>query len=289
MVLNIMLFGSDERPGETGYGRSDTMMLLSIDNRNKKLKLTSFMRDTYVNVPEWGDTKLTHAYSYGGPALAIETIERNFGIDIDRYAVVYFDTFPGIVDTLGGIEVEMTQTEADVMNESVGPEFANFTEGKNTLNGATALVYVRIRYGVGDDFGRTQRQRDFMLQVLNKVKGTRDVGTLLTLLTKILPGVTTNISVNEMTGLAGGAISSYMDYPMYQFRLPEDGAFSAVDVDAGNVLAIDDWDAAREHLQRFIYEDTVDPIYGPSTETYGSEMGSSKTAGSSSLSGYSED
>ena len=118
--------------------------------------------------------------SYGGPALAIETIERNFGIDIDRYAVVYFDTFPGIVDTLGGIEVEMTQTEADVMNESVGPEFANFTEGKNTLNGATALVYVRIRYGVGDDFGRTQRQRDFMLQVLNKVKGTRDVGTLLT-------------------------------------------------------------------------------------------------------------
>lgn len=289
MVLNIMLFGSDERPGETGYGRSDTMMLLSIDNRNKKLKLTSFMRDTYVNVPEWGDTKLTHAYSYGGPALAIETIERNFGIDIDRYAVVYFDTFPGIVDTLGGIEVEMTQTEADVMNESVGPEFANFTEGKNTLNGATALVYVRIRYGVGDDFGRTQRQRDFMLQVLNKVKGTRDVGTLLTLLTKILPGVTTNISVNEMAGLAGGAISSYLDYPMYQFRLPEDGAFSAVDVDAGNVLAIDDWDAAREHLQRFIYEDTVDPIYGPSTETYGSEMGSSKTAGSSSLSGYSED
>ena len=126
-------------------------------------------------------------------------------------------------------------------------------------------------------------------QVLNKVKGTRDVGTLLTLLTKILPGVTTNISVNEMAGLAGGAISSYMDYPMYQFRLPEDGAFSAVDVDAGNVLAIDDWDAAREHLQRFIYEDTVDPIYGPSTETYGSEMGSSKTAGSSSLSGYSED
>ena len=93
------------------------------------------------------------------------------------------------MDTLGGIEVEMTQTEADVMNESVGPEFANFTEGKNTLNGATALVYVRIRYGVGDDFGRTQRQRDFMLQVLNKVKGTRDVGTLLTLLTKILPGV----------------------------------------------------------------------------------------------------
>lgn len=88
------------------------MMLLSIDNRNKKLKLTSFMRDTYVNVPEWGDTKLTHAYSYGGPALAIETIERNFGIDIDRYAVVYFDTFPGTVDTLGGIEVEMTQTES---------------------------------------------------------------------------------------------------------------------------------------------------------------------------------
>lgn len=280
MVLNIMLFGSDERPGETGYGRSDTMMLLSIDNRHKKLKLTSFMRDTYVNVPEWGDTKLTHAYSYGGPSLAIETIERNFGVDIDRYAVVYFDTFPGIVDTLGGIEVEMTQTEADVMNESVGPEYATFTEGKNTLNGATALVYVRIRYGVGDDFGRTQRQRDFMLQVFNKVKGTRDVGTLLTLLTKVLPGVTTNISVNEMAGLATGAVSSYMDYPMYQFRLPEDGAFTAPDVAAGNVLAIDDWDVAREHLQRFIYEETVDPIYGPSTETIGSTMGGSKTTSS---------
>lgn len=284
MVLNIMLFGSDERPGENEYGRSDTMMLLSIDNRHKKLKLTSFMRDTYVNVPEWGDTKLTHAYSYGGPSLAIETIERNFGIDIDRYAVVYFDTFPGIVETLGGIEVEMTQTEADVMNQSVGPEFATFKEGKNMLNGGTALVYVRIRYGVGDDFGRTQRQRDFMLQVLNKVKGTRDVGTLLTLLTKVLPGVTTNISVNEMTGLAGGAVSSYMAYPMYQFRLPEDGYFSGAMLDAGDVLVIDDWEQAREHLQRFIYEDTVDPIYGPSTETIGSALDGSKTSGSASSS-----
>ena len=132
------------------------------------------MRDTYVNVPEWGDTKLTHAYSYGGPSLAIETIERNFGIDIDRYAVVYFGYLPWNCGYFRGIEVEMTQTEADVMNESVGPEFATFTEGKNMLNGGTALVYVRIRYGVGDDFGRTQRQRDFMLQVLNKVKGTRD-------------------------------------------------------------------------------------------------------------------
>ena len=289
MVLNIMLFGSDERPGANEYGRSDTMMLLSIDNRHKKLKLTSFMRDTYVNVPEWGDTKLTHAYSYGGPSLAIETIERNFGIDIDRYAVVYFDTFPGIVDTLGGIEVEMTQTEADVMNESVGPEFATFTEGKNMLNGGTALVYVRIRYGVGDDFGRTQRQRDFMLQVLNKVKGTRDVGTLLTLLTKVLPGITTNISVNEMTGLAGGAVSSYMAYPMYQFRLPEDGYYSNAMLDAGDVLVIDDWEQAREHLQRFIYEDTVDPIYGPTTETIGSAMGSSQTAGSSTSFGSSSE
>ena len=106
-VLNIMLFGEDNK-GDMEHGRTDTMLMLSIDNAHKKLKLTSFQRDCYVYIPGHGYDKINASYTFGGATLSIKTIQANFGVKIDRYAVVDFDNFKSIIDTLGGVEMEVT-------------------------------------------------------------------------------------------------------------------------------------------------------------------------------------
>lgn len=114
-VLNILLMGADTRANQEN-GNSDTMILMSIDTRNKKLKLTSFMRDTYVAIPGYEDNKLNAAFSIGGVGLTVRTIQANFGIEIDRYAVVDFSSFKNIIEVLGGIDVNMTSDEIDYIN-----------------------------------------------------------------------------------------------------------------------------------------------------------------------------
>ena len=115
MVLNVMLFGEDRRYN-SDVGNSDTMVIFSVDTRHKKLKMLSLMRDTYVDIPGYGENRLNAAYTYGGPALTVSTIQKNYGIKIDRYAVVDFGSFKKIIDTLGGIDVDLTSDEVDYIN-----------------------------------------------------------------------------------------------------------------------------------------------------------------------------
>lgn len=115
MVLNIMLFGADTRKG-SDKGNSDTMVLFSIDTRHKKMKMLSFMRDTYVEIPGYGENRLNASYSLGGASLAVSTIQKNYGIKVDRYAVVDFSSFRQIINILGGIDVELTSEEVDYIN-----------------------------------------------------------------------------------------------------------------------------------------------------------------------------
>lgn len=159
MILNIMLFGEDSRKAGEEHGRSDTMIMLSIDNRHKKLKLTSFMRDTYVTIPgnnsvgePYGENKLNAAYTLGGPQLTIKTIESNFGINIDRYAVVDFKSFRNIIDILGGVDIELTSEEIDYINwqSYINNQVDTRNEladepGVVHLNGRQALWYARNR------------------------------------------------------------------------------------------------------------------------------------------------
>lgn len=115
MVLNIMLFGEDTRSG-MATGNSDTMVLLSVDTRHRKMKMLSFMRDTYVDIPGYGENRINAAYTIGGAALTVSTIQKNYGIKIDRYAVVDFSSFKKIIDVLGGLDVELTAEEVDYIN-----------------------------------------------------------------------------------------------------------------------------------------------------------------------------
>ena len=115
MVLNIMLFGEDRRYN-SNVGNSDTMVIFSVDTHHRKLKMLSLMRDTYVDIPGYGENRLNAAYTFGGPALTVSTIQKNYGIKIDRYAVVDFGSFKKIIDTLGGIDIDLTSDEVDYIN-----------------------------------------------------------------------------------------------------------------------------------------------------------------------------
>lgn len=265
-ILNILLFGADQYGNE---GNSDTMILMSIDNRHEKIKLTSFLRDTLVYVPGFYNTKLTHAYSFGGAELSIQTIEANFGIKIDRYAVVNFETFKDIVDIMDGVDIELTYDEIAYINAQVAQNYQDdylpwdTEEGIVHLNGQQALWHARNRGGfvngeyfyMGDDWGRVQRQRAFLDAVMNKLRSTANLTDIIQIVNAVGPNITTNLKNSEITTLVSGAIT-YLDYEMEELSMPEDN-WEEVDNSDGKCLGIIDWNLARRTVAEFIYEDSV--------------------------------
>ncbi len=272
-VLNVMLFGEDNK-GEDEHGRTDTMILMSIDNRHKKLKLTSFQRDTYVYIPGYGNNKINAAYTFGGPKLTIETIEANFGIKIDRYAVVDFDSFIDIINTLGGIDMEVTQDEIAYINYQMykngqSDEWSTIKDpaGLVHLNGQEALWYARNRgltigeddneIGIdGDDWDRTSRQRKLLEKLFNDMKKA-DITKIISIVSTVGPMITTNLKKDEITALVSHAIT-YLSYSVEQYYVPTEGLWYYNDnTPAGSVIDIADMDAQRLALARFIYEDAL--------------------------------
>ncbi|MBQ6381269.1 MAG: LCP family protein [Clostridia bacterium] len=244
-VKNILFIGCDDDSG--GSQRSDSVMLVSIDKVHRKLKLTSFMRDTWVYIPDHDYAKLNAAFSYGGAGLLMDTIEYNFGIKIDSYAMVDFEIFSSIIDELGGVDVEVTQKEADFINENTSE---SVTAGVNTLNGAEALVYCRIRY-LDSDFMRTQRQRKVMSAIVDKVKHAGPF-TAYHLAEVILPQVKTDITKWDMLGLGLGALG-YLTYDVEQLRIPIDDSYTSEYFGDQQALSID-FDKNKSALREFIYE-----------------------------------
>ncbi|MBO5073614.1 MAG: LCP family protein, partial [Eubacterium sp.] len=191
-VVNVLLVGADKNNDEQDKDvdrRSDSMMIATLDIKHSKLKITSLMRDLYVQIPGHGGNKLNAAYSLGGIKLLYKTIAENFGIRMDGYAEVNFDAFVNVIDELGGIEVTLTESEAKNLNNTnyiKRRKYRNVKVGKQKINGYQALGYCRIRHGKkqangrypgvytasgkGDDYGRTERQRLTMQAVLKKVK-----------------------------------------------------------------------------------------------------------------------
>ena len=277
-VLNVMLFGEDNNHGEK-YGRTDTMILLSVDNTHKKLKLTSFQRDTYVYIPGHGNNKINASYTLGGAKLSIETIEANFGVKIDRYAIVNFDSFINIIDTLNGIEMEVTQDEIDYINYQMykngqTKEKAKITDkpGKVLLNGQEALWYARNRgltkgedgneIGLdGDDWDRTSRQRKLIETMVNRFK-TADLGQIISIVNQVGPMVTTNLKKDEITALVANSLT-YLNYKVVQNYIPKEGLWyynspndESWDI-AGSCILIADMTAQRKAFADFIYETGV--------------------------------
>ena len=236
-VQNILLIGSDARSEIQGM-RSDTMILLSIDNKNKQLKLTSFLRDSYVCIPSTGHwRKLNAACSAGGAQLVIDTIEYNFKVKIDSYVLVDFEVFTKLIDLMGGLTVKgVTAAEAKYLRETVKITYAK--EGTNKFSGAAALWYCRIRY-LDDDFHRTQRQRKVISAIIDQAKGMNPV-ELIKIVEKVLPIITTDIGRNDMLKLGLSAVAKYGRYDIQQHQIPAKGTWNNKRVSGvGDVLEMD--------------------------------------------------
>lgn len=246
-VENILLIGVDDRKGADS-SRSDTMILVSIDKKHSQIKMTSFMRDTYVTIPGHGEDKMNAACVYGGPQLVMETIEYNFGIDVDSYVLVDFNAFKDVIDSLGGVTVEVEQREAEYINRT---SKQNIEYGEAvTLNGEEALVYVRIRY-LDSDFYRTQRQRKVISAILSQVKKSNPLELIDTAKT-VLSYVETDMNPVRLSLLAEGAVLLYMRYDIVQARVPFDNKYTSSTINGASVLTIDKSETS-ELIEDFIY------------------------------------
>ena len=212
---NIALFGVDSRDSNLGKGnRSDCIIIASINQKTKDVKLISVYRDTYVQIDGHGLDKITHAYSYGEAPLAIKTLNTNLDLNITEFATVNFDLVAEAVDALGGIEMTIEQSELQYINDYIdgtsdntGIKSSHITKaGKQKLDGVQAVAYSRIRYTAGGDYKRTERMRDVLEAMLKKLK-TKSVGEINSLMDTILPKVYTNISSSSIIAMMPDLLS----------------------------------------------------------------------------------
>lgn len=226
-ILNIMLVGQDLRPGEV-RSRSDVMILCSINPKTGEMSLISFLRDLYVQIPGgYSDNRLNLAYFYGGFPQLYETMYVNFGITVDGGFEVDFEGFIGLVDLLGGVDIELSSAEAALVGEGA-------TEGMNHLNGTQALAYSRIR-SIDNDFNRSGRQRTVIEAMLNKFREA-DTATVLALLDEALPLLTTDMSNGEIISLATALLPVMRDIEVSTYLVPESDCYSFANIRGMDVL-----------------------------------------------------
>lgn len=208
---NIALFGVDARDNELGRGtRSDTIIIASINQDTHEVKLVSVYRDTYLNLGNDSYNKCNGAYAKGGPEQAITMLNINLDLDITDYVTVGFSGLIDAIDCLGGIDMEITESEINHLNnyqlcmaEEMGVDYTPVTKpGLQTLNGMQATAYCRIRYTKGDDFRRAERQRDVLGAMMLKAKDA-PLTTLRDVVTAVLPNVNTSLNVNEVISVLG--------------------------------------------------------------------------------------
>lgn len=272
-VVNILLVGADKNNDEQDQDvdrRSDSMMIATLDIKHNKLKITSLMRDMYVQIPGHGKNKLNAAYSIGGIKLLYKTIAESFGIRMDGYAEVNFDAFVNVIDELGGIEVTLTESEAKNLNETnyiKRHKYRNVKEGKQTINGYQALGYCRIRHGKrradgtlpgvytvsgkGDDYGRTERQRLTMQAILKKIK-TLSPEELLELAEVVMPNITTDISKKEIYTYMMEVVQMGTT-ELHQYVIPIEGGYTTQTFSVGDCL-VPDLEANKSALKKFIFK-----------------------------------
>jgi LCP family protein required for cell wall assembly len=239
-LLNILLIGQDRRPDE-GRQRSDCMILCSLNPETKELSMISFLRDLYVQIPGHSDNRLNAAYVYGGFDLIKETLEHNFGVAVDGCLEVDFDSFEQIVDILGGVEIELTSAEAEIVGSGA-------KEGLCHLNGAQALTYTRIRK-IDSDFQRTARQRTLLNAVFSKMKGCT-VTELMTVVGEILPLMTTDMTDEELMSFAFNLASSLSELKIENYGVPSSGNYQNATINGMAVLVPDLYE-----IKKLIFEE----------------------------------
>jgi LCP family protein required for cell wall assembly len=257
-IVNIALFGLDRRDPDQA-SRSDSIMVLTIDNKHKKIKLASLMRDMYVNIPEKGENRINAAYAFGGPGLAVKTINSNFDLDIKNYASIDFFGLEKLIDKVGGVNINVSDAEAKVLNQYLkelnklnGDTVPDVSGGEQVLNGRQAVAYSRIRYVGNADYERTERQRRVLGEVFKKASKVNPV-SLPGIISTALPYVETSLSNGDILDLSMKAMKFGQD-ELLEYRLPVDGTFKGQKIRGMSVL-VPDIEENTKLLHKFIYEE----------------------------------
>lgn len=259
-VYNILLLGLDKDSGNL----SDSMIVVTIDTNDKALKLTSFMRDTLVTIPGYSNNRINTVYRTGGIDLLKEVFAKNFNLCIDGYVAVNFSSLTQVINKLGGVSVYMTEAEAEYLNTTnyiADPQYRNLDvyTGTHWLNGAQATGYARIRHvskgSEANDQARTSRQRQILEAIFDQFKN-QSLTELLSLMESVLPLVTTDFTVAEMTDIATKSVAAgVLSADMQQFRIPVDNSFQ--DSMYNNMRILDlDFEKNIDELHRFVFGDT---------------------------------
>ena len=250
-IINILLIGQDRRAGES-RARSDSMILCTINKNTNTITMTSFMRDMYVQIPGYTDNRINASYAYGGMQLLDQCLNVNFGVVIDGNVEVDFSGFQEVIDLIGGIDIELTQAEASYLNRRGNWEVENnagqwsLKAGMNHLNGSQALAYSRIRAVGNGDYGRTNRQRVVLMELIEQAKKL-SLPQVNKLMNKILPLITTDMSNQEIVGFVTDLVPKLSGMTVNTQQIPADGAHYGAMVREMAVL-IPDLEKNREIL-----------------------------------------
>ncbi len=279
-IKNIALFGTDSRENIDG-GRSDTIMIASVNPKSGVVKLISIARDTYVEIPEHGSTRINHAYSYGGAELAVKTLNTNFGLDITDFVSVNFDQLQEIIDILGGIDVEVTENELSELNRVIGELGGErvYETGIVHLDGTQTLAFSRIRYN-DSDAGRTERQRMVMECIFNKLK-TMPSSRYPSVVSQLMPYVTTSLSTSEILDLSRIAVTK--DITIETDGIPNEYISYKGGTFYGIWCYLYDIDTAADMIKKFIYDDIPFSEYAAETgiDAAGSDVSVPSSGGNS--------
>lgn len=281
-VTNILVIAEDLRDTSNvdARGNTDVIILASINKNNETITLTSIMRDIYCEIPGYYADKINSAYAKGGPDTLMLTLQSNFGIVVDKYVIVNFETFIKIVEAIGGIEADVTDAEAyamiapmaeqnNLLGNKKGTDYLS-EGGHYILNGNQALAYSRIRYNVGDDFGRTRRQREVIYTAANSIKELSLI-EIKALADDILDNnlVKTNLTEGEVASLLLNSLT-YLNYTQQELQIPADGTWTNITVRGMDCLS-PNFIKNTQLIQETIYGSTnieTDPNNGEYTNTY---------------------
>lgn len=256
-VRNIALLGIDSRD-ESNSGRSDAIVILTVDKKHKKLKLTSIARDTYVSIDGHSKDKLTHAYAYGRSQLAVKTLNQNFGLEITDYVTMNFFGLARVIDYIGGVTVDVDEDEMNELNRNIFPEMRSLgvecpdltAPGEQLLCGGQAVCYARIRH-IDSDVERGNRQKEVLTAMFSKVKSMNPL-KLPKVAEMVISECETSLSTSDIMGLGIWAVLFSPEFE--QLSIPNENIPSAGKTIGGVWYYTYDLDTARNEIYDFIYE-----------------------------------
>ncbi|CAH0118841.1 Polyisoprenyl-teichoic acid--peptidoglycan teichoic acid transferase TagU [Paenibacillus sp. CECT 9249] len=273
--VNVLLLGGDSRGlSKNEVPRSDSMLVASVDPVTKKAQLLSVLRDTYVSIPGHGKDRINAALALGGPDLAMKTVSDLLGVPVQYYVYVDFKGFIALIDAIGGIDFEVEKNMRYTSKADKHEYDINLKKGMQHLDGNAALQYVRFRHDAMSDFARSERQREFLKAVADKMLSTWSIIKLPDILKEVNPYIETNMTLDDMWKLAGVGYDSKF---VASEQIPPMNMISDMKVGGASVLAVRDEDKLKEYVQE-LFAKADEPASNTDAETVGADGGDGSNA-----------